>query len=256
VVGKIREELEEPSRPAHPASGRIEEEPATSVLRRQFGPLSGGAEQPRKANAVPPPLRPCRAILAAEGKQLTQATLEEMESNGPRPSNSMSARASPPKSPSAPYTSLQEMEEAVALKTDLGFADDLLPARLFVVATKIGGQAFGADDGSRMVGYCLAIPTLPGGRYISTATCRRSCRIPRQRSQSLAGAEGRCLPAASSSWRTFDPLQVKRLLQHERLVASSAASCAINTASPPACSTRHAHRPLHRRMVAQPSASC
>jgi len=62
----------------------------------------------------------------------------------------------------------QEMDEAVALQKHIwGFEDiDLLPARLFVVATKIGGQAFGAYDGSRMVGYCLAIPGLkPGGLY-------------------------------------------------------------------------------------------
>ena len=40
-----------------------------------------------------------------------------------------------------------------------GFDDiDVLPLRLFVTATKIGGQVFGAYDGSRMIGFCLAIP--------------------------------------------------------------------------------------------------
>ena len=40
-----------------------------------------------------------------------------------------------------------------------GFDDiDILPLRLFVTATKIGGQVFGAYDGARMIGFCLAIP--------------------------------------------------------------------------------------------------
>ncbi len=65
-------------------------------------------------------------------------------------------------------TQNSEHEEAVRLqKAVWEFADvDLLPPRLFVVATKIGGQVFGAFDGGRMVGFCLAIPGIkPGGRY-------------------------------------------------------------------------------------------
>lgn len=60
----------------------------------------------------------------------------------------------------------QEFAEAVALqKTIWGFEEiELLPVRLFVVATKVGGHAFGAFDGGRMVAFCLAIPGLkPGG---------------------------------------------------------------------------------------------
>ena len=47
-----------------------------------------------------------------------------------------------------------------------GFDDvDLLPLRFFVVATKIGGQVFGAFDGEQMIGFCFAIPGLkPGGK--------------------------------------------------------------------------------------------
>ncbi|MBI3694524.1 MAG: GNAT family N-acetyltransferase [Acidobacteria bacterium] len=45
-----------------------------------------------------------------------------------------------------------------------GFSDlDLLPPRLFVVAHKIGGQVFGAFDGQRMVGFCVAIPGIRAG---------------------------------------------------------------------------------------------
>jgi predicted GNAT superfamily acetyltransferase len=50
-------------------------------------------------------------------------------------------------------------------KTIWGFADvDLLPVRFFIVVTKIGGQAFGAYDGDRMVAFCIAIPGLKRGK--------------------------------------------------------------------------------------------
>jgi predicted GNAT superfamily acetyltransferase len=60
-----------------------------------------------------------------------------------------------------------ELREAVALqKTIWGWEDaDLLPFRMFVVATKIGGQLLGAFDVGRMVAFCLAIPGLkPDGK--------------------------------------------------------------------------------------------
>lgn len=60
-----------------------------------------------------------------------------------------------------------EFEEAVQLQQTIwGFADiELLPVRLFVTATKVGGHAFGAYDGDRMVGFCLAIPGIKGKGY-------------------------------------------------------------------------------------------
>jgi predicted GNAT superfamily acetyltransferase len=60
-----------------------------------------------------------------------------------------------------------DFEEAVRLQQQIwGFEEiELLPLRLFVVATKVGGQAFGAFDAKRMIGFCLAIPGLkPGGK--------------------------------------------------------------------------------------------
>ena len=55
-----------------------------------------------------------------------------------------------------------DLADAVRLQKEIwGFDDiDLLPVRLFVVATKIGGQVFGAYDGPRMAGFCLSIPGL------------------------------------------------------------------------------------------------
>jgi len=64
-----------------------------------------------------------------------------------------------------PLTTQPEFEGAVQLQREIwGFDDiELLPVRLFIVATKVGGQAFGAFDGPRMVGFCLAIPGLKSG---------------------------------------------------------------------------------------------
>ncbi|MFB3779468.1 MAG: GNAT family N-acetyltransferase [Bryobacteraceae bacterium] len=59
-------------------------------------------------------------------------------------------------------TRTEEFHQAVDLQRIIWKFDDvdLLPVRLFVVATRVGGQALGAYDGERMVGYCLAIPGL------------------------------------------------------------------------------------------------
>ncbi len=62
-------------------------------------------------------------------------------------------------------TSNQEFAEAVRLQKAIwGFDEiDLLPVRLFVTASKIGGHSFGAYDGDRMVGFCIAIPGIKQG---------------------------------------------------------------------------------------------
>lgn len=59
----------------------------------------------------------------------------------------------------------EEFVEAVQLQQTIwGFEEiELLPVRLFVTATKVGGQAFGAFDSGRMVGFCLAIPGIKAG---------------------------------------------------------------------------------------------
>jgi predicted GNAT superfamily acetyltransferase len=60
---------------------------------------------------------------------------------------------------------VQEFVEAVKLQKAIwGFDEiDLLPVRLFVTAGKIGGNSFGAYDGDRMVGFCVAIPGIKPG---------------------------------------------------------------------------------------------
>src|SRR5690606_18593944 len=64
-------------------------------------------------------------------------------------------------------TERQEFAAAVDLQRIIwGFEDvDILPVRLFVVASKIGGHSFGAFDGDRMVAFAVAIPGIkPGGK--------------------------------------------------------------------------------------------
>jgi predicted GNAT superfamily acetyltransferase len=61
----------------------------------------------------------------------------------------------------------EQFREAVHVQETIWrFSDlDLLPVRFFVVASRIGGQVFGAYDAGRMVAFCLAIPGLkPNGR--------------------------------------------------------------------------------------------
>jgi predicted GNAT superfamily acetyltransferase len=62
-------------------------------------------------------------------------------------------------------TQNSEFAEAVKLQKAIwGFDDvDLLPVRLFTTAGKIGGHSFGAYDGDRMVGFCIAIPGIKAG---------------------------------------------------------------------------------------------
>ena len=65
-----------------------------------------------------------------------------------------------------PLTTVEEFREALALQQAIwGFSDaELLPVRMFVVASKIGGQVLGAFEGARMIGFCVAMPGLkPGG---------------------------------------------------------------------------------------------
>jgi predicted GNAT superfamily acetyltransferase len=109
-----------------------------------------------------------------------------------------------------------EFVEAVRLEELIwGFGDvELLPVRLFVTATKIGGQAFGAYDGKRMVGFCLAIPGIKSGgksyihshmlgvmREYRDAGVGRMVKLEQRREALSRGLD-------LIEW-TFDPLEIK-----------------------------------------------
>lgn len=60
---------------------------------------------------------------------------------------------------------LDELRACVALQKEVwNFSDaDLVPLRMFVVGQKIGGQAIGAFDNEKLVGFAFAIPGARGG---------------------------------------------------------------------------------------------
>jgi predicted GNAT superfamily acetyltransferase len=109
-----------------------------------------------------------------------------------------------------------DLKSAVRLQRQIwGFEDvDLIPLRLFVVASKIGGQVYGAFDKGQMIGFCMSIPGLkPGGKtylhshMLGVLSEYRNSGVGRtlkltQRDDAL----GRGIDLIE--W-TFDPLEIK-----------------------------------------------
>jgi len=110
----------------------------------------------------------------------------------------------------------RQFEEAVELQRRIWRFEDieLLPVRMFVVATKVGGQTFGAFDGGRMIAFLLAVPGLKrgGASYLHSHMLGV---LPEYRNQGV----GRMLKLKQRDdalargiqlieW-TFDPLELK-----------------------------------------------
>jgi len=112
-------------------------------------------------------------------------------------------------------TSLEEMQACFALHREVwSYSEaDLIPVRLFVVASKIGGQVMGAFDGKELVGFALALPAMRNGhsylhsQMLAVRRQYRNAGLGRrlklfQRDDALArGIE-------LMEW-TFDPLEIK-----------------------------------------------
>lgn len=125
-----------------------------------------------------------------------------------------------PKDASAPLAirkcdGLEEMQAAFALQKEVwNFSDaDLVPVRMFVVASKIGGQVIGAFDEGELVGFAFSMPGRRNGHsylhsqmlavrqgYRNTGLGRRLKFF--QREEALARA------IELMEW-TFDPLEIK-----------------------------------------------
>ncbi|MBV9761253.1 MAG: GNAT family N-acetyltransferase [Acidobacteriaceae bacterium] len=115
-----------------------------------------------------------------------------------------------------PLSAIGEFAEAVRLQREIwGFDDiELLPQRLFVVASKIGGQLLGAFDGAEMIAFCLCIPGLKSGgksylhsHMLGVLPAYRNTGLGRrmkleQRKYALANG------VDLIEW-TFDPLEIK-----------------------------------------------
>jgi predicted GNAT superfamily acetyltransferase len=111
--------------------------------------------------------------------------------------------------------SLEEMQACFALHREIwSYSDaDLVPVRLFVVASKIGGQVIGAFDGEALAGFALALPAIRNGhsylhsQMLAVRGQYRDAGLGRrlklfQREEALSrGIE-------LMEW-TFDPLEIK-----------------------------------------------
>jgi predicted GNAT superfamily acetyltransferase len=112
-------------------------------------------------------------------------------------------------------TSLDEMQACFALHREVwSYSDaDLVPVRLFVVASKIGGQVIGAFGGEELAGFALALPAIRNGhsylhsQMLAVRQKYRNAGLGRrlklfQREEALSrGIE-------LMEW-TFDPLEIK-----------------------------------------------
>jgi predicted GNAT superfamily acetyltransferase len=115
----------------------------------------------------------------------------------------------------APLTELPQFERCVELQLAVwGYSDgDLIPKRVFIVASRIGGQVLGAFDGETIVGFAMSFPGYRDGKpYLHS---HMLAVLPEFRNAGL----GRRLKLAQRDdalargielmeW-TFDPLEIK-----------------------------------------------
>jgi len=115
-----------------------------------------------------------------------------------------------------PITDREDLKTVVRLQRQIwGFEDvDLIPLRLFVVASKIGGQVYGAFDGAQLIGFCMAIPGLkPGGNtylhshMLGVLPDYRNAHVGR--ALKLAQREDALARGIHLIEWTFDPLELK-----------------------------------------------
>ncbi len=113
-------------------------------------------------------------------------------------------------------TTQPEFRDAVQLQKDIWQFDDidLLPRRLFTVATKIGGQVFGAFDRAKLIAFALAIPGIKrdfGGylhsHMVGVAAPYRNYGVGRM--LKLAQRDDALSRGIKLMEWTFDPLEIK-----------------------------------------------
>lgn len=115
----------------------------------------------------------------------------------------------------AHLTELAHFERCVELQVAIwGYSDgDVIPRRMFVIASRIGGQVIGAFDGEALIGFAMSLPGYRDGRpYLHS---HMLAVLPEYRN----GGLGRRLKLAQREdalargislieW-TFDPLEIK-----------------------------------------------
>jgi len=121
---------------------------------------------------------------------------------------------------------VSEFQACVDLQREVwGFADaDLIPVRMFVVASKIGGQVIGAFAGDVLVGFALSIPGARDGHtYLHShmlAVRDQYRNLGLGRRLKLAQRDDAIARGFELMEWTFDPLEIKNAhLNIERLGA-------------------------------------
>ena len=110
---------------------------------------------------------------------------------------------------------LAEMQACFTLQKEVWkFSDaDLIPVRMFVVASKIGGQVIGAFEGGELVGFAIAIPgTRNGHSYLHShmlAVRQRYRNGGLGRKLKLSQREDALARGFELMEWTFDPLEIK-----------------------------------------------
>ncbi len=121
---------------------------------------------------------------------------------------------------------IRELEACVMLQKEVWNFDDvdLIPLRLFVVATKIGGQVIGAFDHDDLVGFAMSIPGARNGNpylhshMLAVRETFRNTGLGRK--LKLAQRDDALSRAIRLIEWTFDPLEIKNAwLNIERLGA-------------------------------------
>ena len=110
---------------------------------------------------------------------------------------------------------LEELEACVQLQKEVwGFDDiDIVPSRVFLVASKIGGQVIGAYQGDELVGYSLSIPGNRNG-HVYLHSHMLAVKAPYRnlglgRKLKLAQREDAMEKGIELIEWTFDPLEIK-----------------------------------------------
>jgi predicted GNAT superfamily acetyltransferase len=121
---------------------------------------------------------------------------------------------------------VSEFQACVDLQQEVWkFSDaDLIPVRMFVVASKIGGQVIGAFAGQTLVGFALSIPgSRSGHTYLHShmlAVREQYRNLGLGRRLKLAQRDEAILRGFELMEWTFDPLEIKNsYLNIERLGA-------------------------------------
>ena len=110
---------------------------------------------------------------------------------------------------------IPEFQACVDLQREVwGFSDaDLIPVRMFVVASKIGGQVLGAFAGPSLVGFALSIPGSRNGRtylhshMLAVHAAYRNAGLGQR--LKLAQRDDAVARGFELMEWTFDPLEIK-----------------------------------------------